>query len=425
MTKYVESPARTLFKGGRLPARPNLPVDAWFWTDAYFNLYRGCEHACRYCDGLNEHYHVDHAYSEEVHVKVNAPALLERELRRSGFGPAGEPTARVTTLDEFLAPAPGDKIPRVHPPRAPARRHGIIGVGGGVSDAYCPAEREYELTRQCLEVLRDFQFPVHVVTKSALVTRDLPLLKEINAQTFAMVSFSFSTVDETIQRVLEPYSSPAPARLAAMAELAGAGVHTGAAYMPVIPTLTDSPGHVRATLEAVADHGGQYYLFGGLTLKGGRQKETFFTTLETHFPAHVAPLQRMYARSWNAPRARYRALAARVHATGAPLGLKRRAPRYFPPEDIRVNLALATRLATMAYCWWELGLQPARAKAFSAAARALENLQVSIRAASPRSTLPDPLQHPAVRAETSHFLETGTCPSWTGALNAYSPHFIS
>ncbi len=416
MVKYVETRARTLFKGGKVPARPNLKMDSWFWIDAYFNPYRGCEHACQYCDGLNEYYHVDHAFSDEVHVKINAPELLERELRRSGFTPLTEPTTRATTLDQFFST--GKSSTKV----APERRHGLIGPGGGVSDEYCPAEAKYEITRRCLEILRDFGFPVHIVTKSDLVLRDLDILKQIKAQTFAMVSFSLSTVDEDIKVIFEPHSPPAHRRLDAMQQLANAGITTGTTYMPVIPFITDAPEQLRTTLEAVKAHGGQYYVFGGMTMKGGRQADTFFKAVETHFPDQLDYLKQMYASKWYASRDYYRHLAAQVHAIGQELGLRSRAPRYFPPEEIQENLTISTALFIMAYHLQEMGIQSSRARAFMRAANILENLTTSLRSNWGTSRLPAGFNKGPVFKELAGFFSTGQFPSWetsTGAYRAY------
>ena len=197
MPIIVEETAKTLFKGGKLPARPNLFLESWFWTDAWCNLYRGCEHACVYCDGFSDYYHVDHDFNTEIHVKMNAPELLEEEIRSSGFYPLGAKPPRNATLDKLLQMKPP-------PQRAPLRRRGILGLGGGVSDPYNPVEKTYRLTRTRLKVLENFCFPVHIITKSDLVLRDIDLLQAINNQTRVMVSFSFSTVDEQLKQVFEP-----------------------------------------------------------------------------------------------------------------------------------------------------------------------------------------------------------------------------
>ncbi len=413
MVAIVEDTAKTLLKGGRLPARPNLAMDSWFWGDAGFNIYRGCEHACVYCDGLSEYYHVDHDFNNEIHVKINAPELLEEELRRSGFYPIGEKLTKNTTLDKFLN--------NVKPPRSLAgdRRRGFIGLGGGVSDAYCPTEKEYRLTRKCLKILADFRFPTHIITKSDLVLRDLDILKEINKDSRAMVSFSFSTVDEEIKRIIEPRSSPAKKRLEAMAEIARAGIPTGATYMPVIPYVTDSEDQIRQTLEEVKNHGGSYYLFGGMTLKGGRQAELFYKTIDAHFPGKHEQIAVLYGKGWAPPASYTRPKSALACYWGDKIGLASRAPRYIPPEDFPQNLEISTGLFNMAYFLWEMSLQSQKGKAFTNAAQFIENYRTDLVQDWQKGNIPQELAGPVIFPEIDGYVKTGTFLSWDRCRLAY------
>lgn len=413
MVVIVEETAKTLLKGGKLPARPSLVIDSWFWTDAWCNLYRGCEHACVYCDGLSEYYHVDHDFNNEIHVKVNAPELLEEELRRSDFFPVWEKTSKSSTLDKFLNTVKPSR------PVVGNRRRGFIGLGGGVSDPYCPAEKEYRLTRKCLKVLEDFRFPTYIMTKSDLVLRDLDILKEINKETRVMVSFSFSTVDEEIKRVFEPRSSPAQKRLDAMAELANAGIVTGATYMPVIPYVTDSDAQIRQTLEAVKNHGGSYYLFGGMTLKGGRQAEMFYKAIDTHFPDKHEKIAALYQKGWVPPPSYTRPKTAIARYWGDQIGLASRAPRYIPPEEFPKNLEISTGLFNMAYFIWELGLQPLKNKSFSSAALFIENYRRDLAADWIKGDVPRELSGPLIFPEIDTYLKTTTFPSWEACVSAY------
>lgn len=415
MVVIVEDIAKTLFKGGKLPARPNLAMDSWFWADAYCNLYRGCEHACVYCDGLSEYYHVDQDFNNEIHVKINAPDLLEEELRRSGFYPVAEKTTKNSTLDKLLKTQP----PR---PQSAERRRGFIGLGGGVSDPYCPTEKEYRLTRKCLKILDDFHFPTHIITKSDLVLRDLDILKEINKETRAMVSFSFSTVDEEIKRIFEPRSSPAQKRLDAMAEIARAGIPTGATYMPVIPYVTDDEDHIRQTLEAVKNHGGCYYLFGGMTLKGGRQADLFYKTIDTHFPEKHEQIAALYQKGWSPPASYSRPKTALARYWGNKLGLAARAPRYIPPTEFQDNLKISTGLFNMAYFLWEMNAHPQKLKAFTSAANFIENYRNDLVQEWQNYKIPKELAGSTIHAEIDGYLKTGTFPSWDACSLAYQKY---
>ncbi len=415
MVVIVEETAKTLFKGGRLPARPNITMDSWFWADAYCNLYRGCEHACVYCDGLSEYYHGPNDFNNEIHVKINAPDLLEEELRKSDFYPTGEKVTKNSTLDKFLTL----KSPRQ---QAPERRRGFIGLGGGVSDPYCPNEKEYRLTRKCLKILDDFRFPTHIITKSDLVLRDLDLLKEINKDTRAMVSFSFSTVDEEIKRIFEPRSSPAQKRLDAMAEIARAGIPTGATYMPVIPYVTDAEDQIRQTLEAIKNHGGSYYLFGGMTLKGGRQAELFYKTIDAHFPDKHEQIAALYQKGWSPPSSYTRPKTALARYWGNKLGLASRAPRYIPPEEFPKNLEISTGLFNMAYFLWEMNLQSPKSKNFTTAANFIENYKTDLVQDWQNGKIPQELAGPVIHFEIDGYLKTGIFPSWEKCNSAYQKY---
>lgn len=139
--------------------RKQKKIESWFVSRYGMNLYRGCTHNCAYCDGRAEKYRVQGEYGRDVEVKVNAAQLLKKEL---------DPSRR----------------------RIPLKK-GFVFVGGGVCDTYQPAEQTCGLTRGALEILADSNFPVHILTKSTLVLRDAELIRKINTNTRAMVSFSF------------------------------------------------------------------------------------------------------------------------------------------------------------------------------------------------------------------------------------------
>ena len=115
----------------------------------------------------------------------------------------------------------------------------MIGTGS-MNDPYMPLERTVRLTGRALEVIAEFGFPVHVLTKSDLVLRDLDTLLAIN-RTRAVVSFTITTADDDLARQVEPGAPPPSARFRAMATLAERGIPTGVLLMPVLPFLEDSP----------------------------------------------------------------------------------------------------------------------------------------------------------------------------------------
>ncbi len=231
------------------------------------NLYRGCSHNCVYCDGRAESYFVDGNFGEDVSVKVNAIDILRREL----------------------------DMKRKRSPYYPA----FIALGGGVGDCYQPIEEKYELTRQTLELISEsgLSFPVHVITKSTLIERDIDILEKINAteKGRVLVSFSFSSVDDEICAIFEP-GVPAPSRrLQTLKLLKQRGIACGMFLLPVIPFVTDAPAFLDEALRKANEIGLDYVLFGGMTLKKGRQKQYFYEVIKKHYPGLLTKYEKIYS----------------------------------------------------------------------------------------------------------------------------------
>jgi len=242
-----EISAKTLLSHVRQP-------DEWFGLAYSMNLYRGCQHGCIYCDSRSECYGIDD-FDGEVLVKSNALDLLRAELARK-------------------------------------RRRGTIGLGS-MNDPYMPVEARRNLTGRCLGIIAEFGFGVHVMTKSALVLRDIDTLIEI-ARRYATVTFTITTADDELARKIEPRASAVSARLHAMQALAERGVQTGVALMPVLPFVTDDVANVEAIVERSADRGASYVIPGfGVTLRD-RQRAHYYRCLDAAFPG----TRRLYERSY-------------------------------------------------------------------------------------------------------------------------------
>jgi DNA repair photolyase len=239
-------------------------VDSWFLSGCGMNLYRGCSHDCAYCDGRAEKYAVEGEFGAEVAVKVNAVELLRRELA---------------------------------PPRRSAVKPGPAGyvlLGGGVGDSYQPAEERYRLARAALEVLLELGKPVHVLTKSTLVERDLDLLLSIHARSRAILSVSFSCADDALAARFEPGVPSASERLRLLERGKRAGLPTGMFLMPALPFLTDTEEVLGRTLRRAEEAGVDFVVFGGLTLKPGRQKEHYLAVLAGFRPDLAERTRRLY-----------------------------------------------------------------------------------------------------------------------------------
>jgi DNA repair photolyase len=238
-TQFFRDAARTILVTNDSP-------DVGF--DVSINPYRGCEHGCPYCYARPTHEYLGFSagldFETRIMVKEDAPELLRRELN------------------------------------APRWRPRVVGVSG-VTDPYQPIERRLGLTRRCLEVFAEFRNPVAVVTKNRLVTRDVDLFRDLAGHGAAAVFLSVTTLDGDLARVMEPRASQPAGRLAAVAELAAAGVPVGVLVAPVIPGLTDH--ELPAILEAAAAAGARYAGYVLLRLPHG-VADLFGQWLERHFP---------------------------------------------------------------------------------------------------------------------------------------------
>ena len=240
-------------------------IDSWFISRYGMNLYRGCTHNCIYCDGRAEGYYVDGEFGEDVTVKVNAIEILRREL---------DPKRK----------------------RTPFKRSFIM-IGGGVGDSYQPVEAKYQLSRRALELVGEYNFPVHVLTKSTLVKRDIDILKKINKKNRAIVSFSFSSVNDEISAIFEPGVPPPSKRLKTLTFFKNEGIACGMFLLPVIPFITDTPELMEETIRKASEAGLDFIIFGGMTLKEGRQKDYFFKTLRNKYQKLMGEYENIYQKN--------------------------------------------------------------------------------------------------------------------------------
>ena len=226
------------------------------------NLYRGCTHNCSYCDGRAEGYYVEGEFGNDVSVKINALKVLRREL---------DPKRKRTPF-----------------------KPGYVMVGGGVGDSYQPVEEKYELTRKTLSLLSEKKLPVHILTKSTLIKRDADIIEKINETSKAIVSFSFSSTDEKISRIFEP-GVPSPIqRLETISYFKDKGIACGMFLLPVIPFISDTKDIMKKTIQDAKNTGIDFIIFGGMTLKEGRQKEYFLNILKQYYPKLIPEYHMIY-----------------------------------------------------------------------------------------------------------------------------------
>jgi DNA repair photolyase len=271
-------------------------IDSWFVSRYGMNLYRGCTHSCVYCDGRSERYRVDGVFGENVTVKTNAVEVLRRELKPIG--------------------------------RRAKLKPGYVMIGGGVGDSYQPVEEKYQLTRRTLQLLCEYGWPVHILTKSTLVERDIDIIKRINQQNRAIVSFSFSSANDEVSAVFEPHVPSPSERLKTLALFKKEGIACGMFLLPVIPFITDTPEVIAETLRKARDIDVDFVVFGGMTLKTGRQKDYFCNVLSEKHPELVAKYEEIYeANEWGqATDAYYNSINSVFNQTAKMLKLRRRMP---------------------------------------------------------------------------------------------------
>jgi DNA repair photolyase len=282
--------------------RKSRSVDPWFVGKFGFSPYQACAHGCAYCDGRAEKYFVEGEFDRDIVVRRNAPDVLRQEV-------------------------------------AKLRERGVVFVGSGISDAYQPPEATIRLMPACGRVLADRQMPVTILTKSALVARDVDLWSEVNAAAGFVLMVSLTTLDEGLRAVTEPGASPIAARLETLREFKARGCGTGVAVMPLLPHLSDRADQLDALAGTFARAGVDFVLVGGLTLRPGRQKAAFFDLLRRSFPDVVPHYERLYGeeRQSGAPLSSYTAeLQRRADDAFARAGL----PTLMPHRLYRCRLPL-------------------------------------------------------------------------------------
>lgn len=220
--------------------------------DRSINAYRGCEHGCSYCFARPTHAYLGHSagleFERDIYVKTNAVDLLRREL-----------------ADKRYKPKP-------------------IAMGTN-TDPYQPAERQHKLTRGILELLLETKHPVTITTKSALVCRDLDILKPLAEQNLVRVALSITSMDHILSRKMEPRASTPEKRLEAVRLLSEAGIPTTVMAAPMIPAINDM--ELERILDAAAAQGAVGANAILLRLPG-EVRDIFREWLLRHFPDRVS-----------------------------------------------------------------------------------------------------------------------------------------
>jgi len=253
--------------------------DPWFLDDYTINPYSGCSFNCLYCYIRGSKYgtHME----EKLSYKENAAELLEKQLSL----------------------------------RAKKGQYGVI-VMSSATDPYLQFEKDYQLTRSLLEIILKYKFPVHIITKSDLVLRDLDVLAQIDregilpaelqgkSQHGAFITFSFSTVDDSIGHIFEPGATAPSLRLDTLKTTALEGFLTGVSMMPLLPYITDTGDHLELMFSSFKNAGAKYIFPSTITLFGegpSDSKTLVMRAVEKHYPHLLPKYQKLFANSSQLP----------------------------------------------------------------------------------------------------------------------------
>jgi DNA repair photolyase len=253
--------------------------DPWFLDDYTINPYSGCSFNCLYCYIRGSKYgeHME----DKLSIKTNAPELLEKQLKL----------------------------------RARKNQYGVI-VMSSATDPYLQAEKQTGLTRKLLEIILKYRFPLHVITKSDLVTRDFDLLHRINEAAIlpadlkgrlsqkVFITFSFSTIDNSVAKIFEPGATSPDLRLITLRSALENGFHSGVSLMPLLPYITDTGEHLEKMFSIFGDAGVKYIFPASLTLFGNStadSKTLVLRAVEKYYPHLLEKYRKFFSASDQMP----------------------------------------------------------------------------------------------------------------------------
>ena len=252
VVQYFEMESRSMLNR----TRPGMPFE---WS---LNPYRGCEFGCRYCYARYTHEFMELResvdFEDRIYAKSAVGPILRRELKK---------------ID------------------------GSKGIAiGTATDPYQPAERRFHRTRAALEVFAEQSgLALSITTKSDLVTRDIPLLREIFKRNSVSVNMTITTLDTSLARLLEPRAPRPELRLKAVQAIAQAGIPTGVFPNPIMPLITDQQDRLDRLAKAARDCGATYF-GGGVLFLMPCSRKVFFPFVEKHFPHLLRRYQEKYER---------------------------------------------------------------------------------------------------------------------------------
>lgn len=240
--------------------RKGMFADPFFANLYAVSPYSGCEHACVYCDGRAEKYHVEGNFEQNITARMNLPEILDKELQS-------------------------------------IREIAVLEIGSGITDVYQPVEEQYRLTRSCAEVLLNHHLPVSVLTKSSLIQRDIDIWSELNRKNGFTLLISMTTLDDSVRAVCEPGASSVAERLETIRLYKEAGCSVGVFMMPLLPGINDDNKSISSLVNRLMELGVDFIVPGYLTLRPGRQKEFYMNMLRENAPGLISDYDELYMKN--------------------------------------------------------------------------------------------------------------------------------
>ncbi|PCJ64305.1 MAG: radical SAM protein [Bacteroidetes bacterium] len=274
--------------------------DTWFLDDYTLNMYSSCSFNCLYCYIRGSKYGSN--LEDSLSVKTNAIEILDRQLFN----------------------------------RAKKNQYGII-VLSSATDPYLQIDEKYQLTRQALEVIAKHKFPVHIITKSNLIERDFDVLHHINKTAIlpndlrdrldkgVIISFSFSTLNDTVGSIFEKGATPPSKRLIAINSVRTEGFLTGVSLMPLLPFISDTTEHLDFFFSTFKKSKMDYVLPATLTLFGSTKADSkvlVMNAIRKYYPELESKYSKYFQNSSQMPHYYKEAFAKKMEELSSEYGLK-------------------------------------------------------------------------------------------------------
>lgn len=266
--------------------------DTYFVSKFGFSPYKACQHACKYCDGRSEKYYVEGDFEKDIVIRQNLPEILKGSLSKF-------------------------------------REKGIIGISSGVSDPYQPIESSEKLMTACAKIISSYSYPAILFTKSSMVKRDIDIWEEVHKKAGFTLMMSIVYPDDHLRKIFEPGASSIESRLDTLKAFKDRGISVGVLSMPLLPYLTDSKEQMEEMVRQYVEIGVDVVMPGAMTLRPGKNKNTYFDVIREHFPHLLKKYEDLYSenRQSGAPKNYY---SDKIHTEYTKIIEKNNIPTMMP-----------------------------------------------------------------------------------------------